>query len=101
MENLDILDQHSRQLLDHFRNTRRKMKKIPYIELPEEAIIEVSNEYKGDMDIMVKLGVDFNRNNRVEEETLSITELNTKLEQKLKEDMAATAVENAKKMFVI
>src|ERR1700738_5147097 len=101
MENLDLLDQRSRPSLDHFRNTRRKMKKTPYVELPPGAIIEVSDEDEGDMEIMVQLGVDFDKNKRVKEEALSVAELNAKLEQKMKEDMARAAEENAKKMFQI
>ena len=101
MENLDLLDQRSRPSLDHFRNTRRKMKKTPYVELPPGAIIEVSDEDEGDMEIMVELGVDFDKNKRVKEEALSVAELNAKLEQKMKEDMARATEENAKKMFQI
>src|SRR6202048_5170293 len=101
MENLDLLDQRSRPSLDHFRNTRRKMKKTPYVELPPGAIIEVSDEDEGDMEIMVELGVDFDKNKRVKEEALSVAELNAKLEQKMKEDMAAAAEENAWKMMKI
>ena len=71
MENLDVLDQRSYTLLDHFRNTRRRMKKTPYMELPEGAIIEVSDEDESDMEIMVELGVDFDKNKRVKEEALS------------------------------
>ena len=56
METLDIWDQRSRPSLDLFRNTRRKMKKTPYMELPEGAVIEVSDEEEGDMDIMAELG---------------------------------------------
>ena len=101
MENLDVLDQCSRPSLDHFRNTRQRMKKTLYVKLPKGAIIEVSEEDEGDMNIMVKLGVEFDKNKRVKEDALSSAELNAKLEQKMKEDMAATAVENAKKIFVI
>src|SRR6202048_3105069 len=53
------------------------------------------------MEIMVELGVDFDKNKRVKEEALSVAELNAKLEQKMKEDMAKAAEENAKKMFQI
>ena len=84
MENLDILDQRSRPSLDHFRNTKRRMKKTPYVELPEGAIIKVSDEDEGDMDIMVELGVDFDKNKRVKEEALTVAELNAKLEEKNK-----------------
>jgi hypothetical protein len=98
METLDVLDQRSRPTLDLFRNTRRRMKKTPYVELPEGAIIEVSDEDEGDIDIMVELGVEFDKNKRVKEEALSVAELNAKLEQKMKEDMAAAAEENARKM---
>ena len=101
MENLDILDQRSRPSLDFFRDTRRRMKKTPYVELPKGAIIEVSDEDEGDMDIMAELGVEYDKNKRVKEEALSVAELNAKLEQKMKEDMAAAAEENARKMFLI
>jgi hypothetical protein len=81
--------------LDHFRNTRRRMKKTPYVELMPGAIIEVSDEDKGDMDIMSELGVDYDKNKRVKEEALTIAELNSKLEQKMKEEMAASQEESA------
>ena len=80
MEELDLLDQRTRPSLDLFRTTRRRMKKIPYVELPEGAIIDVSDEDEGDMDIMVELGVDYDKNKRVKEEALSVAELNAKLE---------------------
>jgi hypothetical protein len=89
METLDLLDQRSRPSLDHFRNTKRRMKKTPYVELPPGAIIEVSDEDEGDMDIMSELGVEYDKNKRVKEEALTVAELNSKLEQKMKEEMAA------------
>ena len=98
METLDLLDQRSRPSLDQFRNTRRRMKKTPYVELPEGAIIEVSDEDEGDMDIMAELGVDYDKNKRVKEEALTVAELNAKLEQKMKEEMAAAAEESARNM---
>ena len=101
MENLDLLNQCSRPSLDHFRNTRRKVKKTPYMELPGGAIIEVSDENEGNMEIIVELGVDFDKNKRVKEEALSVAKLNAKLKQKMKEDMAAVVEENARKLFVI
>ena len=101
MENLDLLDQRSRPSLDLFRNMRRRMKKTPYVEQPEGPIIKVSDEDEGDMEIMVKLGVDFDKNKRVKKEALSVAELNAKLKQKMKEDMAKVTEENAKKMFQI
>jgi hypothetical protein len=82
--------------LDHFRNTRRRMKKTPYVELPPGAIIEVSDEDEGDMDIMSELGVDYDKNKRVKEEALTVAELNSKLEQKMKEEMAAAQEESAR-----
>ena len=100
METLDILDQRSRPSLDLFRNTRRKMKKTPYVELPEGAIIEVSDEDEGDMDIMAELGVDFDRK-KVKGEAMSVAEHNAEFERKVKEDMAAAQAENARKMAVI
>ena len=45
--------------------------------------------------------MEFNKNKRVKEEVLSVAELNAKLEQKMKEDMAAAAVENVRKMSII
>ena len=95
---LELLDQRARPSLDHFRNTRRRMKKTPYVELPEGAIIEVSDEDEGDMDIMAELGVDYDKNKRVKEEALTVAELNAKLEQKMKEEMAAAAEESARNM---
>ena len=96
METLDILDQRSRPSLDLFRNTRRRMKKTPYVELPPGAIIEVSDEDEGDMDIMAELGVDYDKNKWVKEEALTVAELNAKLEAKMKEEMAAAQEESAK-----
>jgi hypothetical protein len=96
METLDLLDQRSHPSLDHFRNTRRRMKKTPYVELPPGSIIEVSDEDEGDMDIMSELGVDYDKNKRVKEEALTVAELNSKLEQKMKEEMAATQEESAR-----
>ena len=101
MESVDLLDQRSRPSLDLFRTTRRRMKKTPYNELPEGAIIEVSDEDEGDMDIMVELGVDFDKNKRVKGENLSVAELNAEFERKVKEDLAAQQAENARKMAVI
>ena len=101
METLDILDQRSRPSLDLFRNTRRKMKKTPYVELPEGTVIEVSDEDEGDMDIMVELGVEFDKEKRVKGEPLSVAEHNAEFERKVKEDMAAAQAENARKMAVI
>jgi hypothetical protein len=96
METLDILDQRSRPSLDLFRNTRRRMKKTPYVELPPGAIIDVSDEDEGDMDIMSELGVEYDRNKRVKEEALTVAELNSKLEQKMKEEMAAAEEKSAR-----
>jgi hypothetical protein len=96
METLDLLDQRSRPSLDLFRNTRRRMKKTPYVELPPGAVIEVSDEDEGDMDIMSELGVDYDKNKRVKEEALTVAELNSKLEQKMKEEMAAAQEESAR-----
>ena len=96
METLDLLDQRSRPSLDLFRNTRRRMKKTPYVELPPGAIIDVSDEDEGDMDIMSELGVGYDRNKRVKEESLTVAELNSKLEQKMKEEMAAAQEESAR-----
>lgn len=101
LENLDVLDQCSRPSLDHFSNMQRKTKKNSYMELLKGAIIMVSDEDKGHMNIMVELGVEFNKNKRVKEEVFSVAKLNAKLEWKMKEDMAAAATENAKRMFVI
>ena len=100
-ETLDILDQRSRPSLDLFRNTRRKMKKTPYVELPQGAIIEVSDEDEGDMDIMVELGVEFDKDKRVKGEPMSVAEHNAEFEKKVKEDLAAAQAENARKMAVI
>lgn len=72
-----------------------------YVELLEGSIIEVSYEDGGDMEIMVQLGVEFDKKKRVKEEARSVAELNAKLEQKMKEDMAAVAAENARKLSVI
>jgi hypothetical protein len=69
METLDNLDHRSRPSLDLFRNTKRRMKKTPYMELPPGAVIDVSDEDEGDMDIMSELGVEYDKNNRVKEET--------------------------------
>jgi hypothetical protein len=80
MDTLDILDQHSHPSLDHFRNTRRRMKKIPYVELLVGAIIEVSDEDEGDMDIMAELKVNYDKSKRVKEEALTVAELNAKVE---------------------
>jgi hypothetical protein len=96
METLDLLNQRSRPSLDLFRNTRRRMKKTPYVELPPRAVIEVSDEDEGDMDIMSELGVDYDKNKRVKEEALTVVELNSKLEQKMKEEMAAAQEESAR-----
>jgi hypothetical protein len=96
METLDLLDQRSRPSLDLFRNTRRRMKKTPYVELPPGAVIEISDEDEGDMDIMSELGVDYDKNKRVKEEALTVAELNSKLEQKMKEEMAAAQEESAR-----
>ena len=95
METLDLLDQRSRPSLDLFRSTRRRMKKTPYVELPPGAIIEVSDEDEGDMDIMTELGVDYDKK-RVKEEALTVAELNAKLELKMKEEMAAAQEESAR-----
>jgi hypothetical protein len=84
METLDILDQRSRPSLDHFRNTRRRMKKTPYVELLVGAIIEVSDEDERDMDIMAELGVNYDKSKQVKEEAVTVAELNDKLEQKIK-----------------
>lgn len=100
MEVLDVLDQRTRPSLDRFRDTRRKMKKLPYVELQENSIIEVSDEDEGDIEIMVELGV-AEKSKGPKEEALSVAELNTKLEQRMKEDMASTAAENARKISVI
>ena len=100
-ETLDILDQRSRPSLDLFRNTRRRMKKTPYVELPQGAIIEVSDEDEGDMDIMVELGVEFDKDKSVKGEPLSVAEHNAEFERKVKEDMAAAQAENARKMAAI
>jgi hypothetical protein len=96
METLDILDQRSRPSLDLFHNTRRRMKKTPYVELPPGAVIDVSDEDEGDMDIMSELGVEYDKNKRVKEEALTVAELNSKLEQKMKEEMAAAQEESAR-----
>ena len=53
------------------------------------------------MDIMVELGVEFNKNKRVKEEALSIAELNAKLKHKMKKNMAVGTTENARKMSII
>ena len=98
METLDLLDQRSRPSLDLFRSTRRRMKKTPYVEQPPGAIIEVSDEDEGDMDIMSELGVDYDKNKRVKEETLTVAELNSKFEQKMKEEMSAVQEESARKL---
>ena len=45
--------------------------------------------------------MEFDKNNRVKEEALSVAKLNAKLKQKMKEDMVTSAVENAKKMSII
>ena len=58
----------------------------------------MSDEDEGDMDIMAELGVDYDKNKRVEEEALTVAELNAKLEQKMKEEMAAAAEESARNM---
>ena len=58
MEDLDVLNQRSRPSLDHFHNTWWRMKKTPYVELPEGAIIDKD---EGNMDIMVELGVSSTR----------------------------------------
>ena len=52
------------------------MKKTPYVELPQGAIIKVSNEDEGDMDIMVELGVEYDKDKRVKGEPLSVAEHN-------------------------
>ena len=101
MVNLNVLNQSSRPSLDHFRNMQQRMKKTPYIELPEGRIIMVSDEDEGDMDIMVELGVEFYKNKRVKEEALSVAKINAKLEHNIKKDMAAVAAENARKMSII
>lgn len=72
------------------------MKKTPYVELPLGAIIDVSNKVKGDMDIMSELEVDYHMNKRVKEESLTVAKLNSKLEQKMKEEMAVAQEERAR-----
>jgi hypothetical protein len=52
IEPRDDLDQRSRPSLELFRDTRKKMKKTPYSELPSDAIIDVSDDDDGDMDIL-------------------------------------------------
>jgi hypothetical protein len=64
--------------------------------LPPGAIIDVSDEDEGDMDIMSELGVEYDKNKRVKEEALTVAELNSKLEQKMKEEMAAAEEKSAR-----
>lgn len=53
------------------------------------------------MDIMAELGMDFDKIKWIKEEVWSVAEVNAKLEQKMKEDMAATIEENPIDMSVI
>ena len=97
----DDVDQRSRPSLEHFRDTRRKMRKTAYSELPIDAIIDVSDDDEGDVDILGQFGRDSEANKKVKEEALSVSELNAKLEQRMKEKMAEAAEVNARKMSVI
>lgn len=45
--------------------------------------------------------MEFDKNNRVKEEALSVAKLNAKLKQKMKENMVAAAIKNVKKMFIL
>ena len=97
----DDFDQRSRPSLELFRDTRKKMKKTPYSELPPDVVIDVSDDEDGDMDILGQFGLDSEANKKVKEEALSVAELNARFEQKMKEKMAEAAEENARKMSVI
>lgn len=65
-----------------FCDTKKKTKKIPYIELPIDAIINVFNRDTRDIDIMAHLMVESEANKRVNEEVLFVAKLNAKFEQK-------------------
>lgn len=52
VEPLDDLDHRSHPSLELSHNTRRKMKKTPYNELPQGDIKDAFDEDKGDMDIV-------------------------------------------------
>ena len=100
-ERLDDIDQRSRPSLELFRDTRKKMRKTPYNELPSDAIIDVSDDDEGDMGVLGQFGMDIEANKRVKEESMSVAELNAKFERQMKEKMAEAAAENARKMSVI
>ena len=97
----DDIDRRSRPTLELFRDTRKKMKKTPYSELPVNEVIDVSDDEDGDMDIMGQFGLDADANKKVKEESLSVSELNAIFEQKMKEKLAEAAAVNAKKMEAI
>ena len=82
MEVLDVLDQRTRPSLDRFRDSRRKLQKVPYNELPRDAVIDVSDEDEGDEEIMRELGV-ASQGQWTKGETLTVAELNTQYQEKL------------------
>ena len=53
------------------------------------------------MDIMVELGVEFDKDKRLKGEPLSVVEHKAEFERIVKEDMAAVQAENARKMAAI
>ena len=87
MEVLDILNQRTRPSLDRFREARRKMQKVPYVELSRDAMIDVSEDNEGDIEMMVDMGV-MTQGDWTKDEALLVADLNRQLQEKLKERLA-------------
>src|SRR5665213_2497791 len=89
----DDIDRRSRPTLELFRDTRKKMKKTPYNELPVNEVIDVSDDEDGDMDIMGQFGLDADANKKVKEKLAEAAAVNAKKMEAIEEELR---VSNAK-----
>ena len=105
MEGRDVLELILRPDISLYRESRRKRNKTPYNEYPEGAVLELSDEDEDEIRIHNAISALPTEPGKVKKEPMSVSELDEKLEKRMKEELdqrlREANEEHAKKMAAI
>ena len=105
MEGRDVLELILRPNLDLYRESRRQKNKTPYNEYPKGAVLELFDKDKEEVRMHKAISALPSKPNKVKKEPMSVSELDEKLEKRMKEELDQRLREanklHAKKMAAI
>ena len=105
MQGRDMLELILRPDMSLYRESRRKRNKIPYNEYPEGAVLDLSDEDEDEVKMYNAISILSTESNKVKKEPMSVSELDEKMEKRMKEQLDQRLQEtnelHAKKMVAI